>query len=174
MSQSDTETAELSEEVADPEPEFDRMIGIVTDGIIGAVGGAVGTGAATVGLLIATSLGAFDFDAFAILADLTGLRALTPSNPVLIGYLLFLVGGMVTWPLLFASAGSYLPGEKYATKGLSFGFVMWTGFAPAFHGPWAEGSLALYVIITFGAHLAYGFSLGSVFDYLSSRPDTLV
>lgn len=174
MSEADTDPVELSEEMAEPEPEFDRMLGIITDGIIGAVGGAVGTAAATVGLLMATSLGAFDFAAFGTLAELTGLGAVVPIPPVALGYILFLLGGMITWPLLFASAGRYLPGKTFALKGLPFGFVMWTGFAPAFHGPWADGALALYVVFTFGAHLAYGFSLGSVFDYLSKRPDTLV
>lgn len=168
-------TAELGEDVAEVgEPDFDHLAGIVTDGLIGAVGGLVGTGALTVGLLIARSLGAFDLDSFGTLAELTGFNVLVPLNPTAVGYVLFLLTGMVMWPLLFASIGAYLPGEKYATKGLPFGFVLWTGFAPAFYEGYAGLALALYLALTLGAHFSYGFTLGAVFDYLGDRPDTLV
>jgi hypothetical protein len=165
---------EVSGEVA--QPDFDHLAGIITDGFIGAVGGLVGTAAMTVGLFIAASLGVFDMTSFAALAGLTGLEALFPTNSLALGYVIFLAGGMLIWPLLFASAGSYLPGEKFATKGLSFGFVLWTGFVLAFvEGvPGSTGALALYAVLTLIAHFAYGFSLGAVFDYLSDRPETLV
>jgi len=165
---------ELGSEVA--EPDFDHFAGILTDGLIGAVGGLVGTAAMTVGLFIASALNAFDMATFALLAELTGLGAVVPISPLALGYLIFLAGGMVTWPLLFASIGSYLPGEKFATKGLPYGFVLWTGFVLAFSEGIAAGlpTLVLYAVLTLVAHLAYGFSLGSVFDYLSDRPDTLV
>jgi len=156
------------------EPDFDHLTGIVTDGIIGAVGGAVGTAALTVGLLVAQSVGAFHVDAFATLTELTGLGFLLPSNPTAIGYLLFLAGGMITWPLLFASIGSYLPGETFAIRGIPFGFVLWTGFVMAFHADQTGVTLVLYAVLTLLAHVFYGFTLGSVFDYLSNRPDTLV
>lgn len=178
MADNDTELGgdvdELSEEVA--EPDFDHLAGILADGFIGAVGGLVGTAVMTVVLIGASSVGAFQMTAFATLADLTGLEAVFPANRLAVGYLLFLAGGMVTWPLLFASIGSYLPGETFALKGLPYGFVLWTGFVLAF----AQGisgmgtTLVLYAVLTLVAHLAYGFSLGSVFDYLSDRPDTLV
>ncbi|WP_440008488.1 DUF6789 family protein [Halomicrococcus sp. SG-WS-1] len=163
---------DANEEVA--EPDFDNLVGIVTDGIIGAVGGLVGTAAMTAILLVAAGLGAFQFASFADLANLTGLDALLPGNPVAVGYIIFLLGGMVTWPLLFASIGSYLPGEEFAIKGLPYGFVLWTGFAPAFYEGFSGAALVVYLVLTFLGHLAYGFSLGSVFDYLSTRPTTLV
>ncbi|WP_238392178.1 DUF6789 family protein [Halorussus amylolyticus] len=156
------------------EPDFDHLSGIVTDGLIGAVGGLVGTAALTVGLLIARSLDAFELGSFATLAELTGLDALFAPNPAAVGYVLFLLTGMVMWPLLFASIGSYLPGEKYATKGLPYGFVLWTGFAPAFYEGYTGLALVLYLVLTLGAHFSYGFTLGAVFDYLGDRPDTLV
>lgn len=166
---------ELPEDVAEgTETDFDHFLGIVIDGLIGAVGGLVGTGALTVGLLIARSLGAFDIDQFSTLAELTGLDVLFTSNVAALGYVLFLLTGMVMWPLLFASIGSYLPGKKYATKGLPFGFVLWTGFAPAFYAGYTGFTLVLYLFFTLGAHFAYGFSLGAVFDYLGNRPETLV
>ena len=161
-------------ETAAADPDFDNLAGIVTDGLIGAVGGLVGTGALTVGLLIAMSLGAFDLDSFATLAELTGLDALLVTNPAAVGYVLFLLTGMVMWPLLFASIGSYLPGKKYATKGLPFGAVLWTGFVLAFYDGYVGIALVLYVVLTFIAHLSYGFTLGAVFDYLGDRPESLV
>ena len=163
---------EAGDEVA--EPDFDNLAGIVTDGLIGAVGGLVGTAVMTAVLLVAATLGAFDFASFADLADLTGAGAVLPWSSAAVGYVIFLLGGMVTWPLLFASIGSYLPGEDFAIKGLPYGFVLWTGFAPAFYEGYTGAVLVVYVVLTFLGHLAYGFSLGSVFDYLSNRPSTLV
>lgn len=158
------------------EPDFDTLFGIVTDGLIGALGGMVGTAAMTVGLFVASTLGAFDMGTFAVLADLTGLAALFPANALAVGYLLFLAGGMIIWPLLFASTAPYLPGDNFATKGIPYGFVLWTGFVLAF----AEGIdggttiLGLYAVLTLLSHFAYGFTLGAVFDYFTDRPDTLV
>jgi len=168
-------TADVSEDVTDVrETDFDHFAGIVTDGAIGAVGGLVGTGALTVGLLIARSLDAFELSSFGTLAELTGFNMLLPLNPTAVGYVLFLLTGMVMWPLLFASIGSYLPGKKYATRGLPFGFVLWTGFAPAFYEGYTGLAMVLYFGLTLAAHFAYGFSLGAVFDYLGDRPETLV
>ncbi len=162
----------IGEEV--PESEFDSLSGIITDGFIGALGGLVGTAALTAILLVGTTLGAFDLNSFAVLARLTGADALFPSNPAAVGYLIFLGGGMVTWPLLFVSIGSYLPGENYAIRGLSYGFVLWTGFALAFYDGYTGLLLVVYLVLTLLGHVAYGFSLGAVFDYLSKRPTTLV
>jgi hypothetical protein len=168
------ELGDVGEEVA--EPDFDNLTGIVVDGLIGAVGGLVGTASMTVGLFIAQSLNAFDMQSFASLAELTGLGVIVPIDPLALGYLLFLAGGMITWPLLFASIGSYLPGRTFALKGLPFGFVLWTGFVLAFVDGVGSGTLtlALYAILTLIAHFAYGFTLGSVFDYFSDRPETIV
>jgi hypothetical protein len=161
-----------ADEVA--EPDFDNLVGIVTDGLIGAVGGLVGTAVMTAVLLVAATLGGFEFASFSDLAELTGAGAVLPWNAAAVGYVIFLLGGMVTWPLLFASIGSYLPGEDFALKGLPYGFVLWTGFAPAFYEGYTGAVLVVYLVMTLLGHLAYGFSLGSVFDYLSSRPSTLV
>lgn len=181
MASSDTPTdtseelpSDVDADVADP--DFDHLAGIVVDGLVGALGGLVGTAAMSVVLFIASALGAFDVGSFAVLAELTGLGAVLPVSPLALGYLIFLGGGMVTWPLLFASIGTYLPGRDFATKGLPYGFVLWTGFVLAFSEGIAPGAvtLALYAALTLVAHLAYGFALGSVFDYLSDRPETLV
>ncbi|WP_435195971.1 DUF6789 family protein [Natronomonas sp. EA1] len=156
------------------EPDFDTLLGVITDGFVGAIGGFVGTSVMTVVLLVATTIGVFDFVAFEELATLSGLAAFAPMDARSFGYLIFLLGGMVTWPLLLASLGSYLPGDRFALKGIPFGFVLWTGFALAFYTGQTGLALAGYLVLTLIGHFAYGFALGTVFDYLSTRPKTLV
>jgi hypothetical protein len=152
--------------------EFDSVVGIVADGVVGAVGGLVGTALMTVVLLVAESLGVFSRESFAQLAGLVGLGELLP--PVAVGYLVFLVGGMVPWPLLFASLKEYLPGSRDPIKGVFFATIIWTGFVLAFYTDFAGLALVGYIFFTLVAHWVYGFGLGSVFEYLSTRPDTVV
>ena len=156
------------------EPDFDNLAGIITDGLVGALGGLVGTAVLTFSLLIASTMGAFNFASFASLTEMTGIDVLISLNDVAVGYLLFLGVGMVIWPLLFASLGTYLPGEKYAFKGISYGFVLWTGFAQIFYGEFGGLALWIYLVVTLIGHVGYGFSLGAVFDYFTNRPETLV
>ena len=169
----DTEDADIINAPTEIQ-EFDSVVGIIADGFVGALGGLVGTAAMTVGLLVAQAFGAFDMGSFASFAELVGIASLFPANAVAIGYLVFLGGGMVIWPLLFAAAGLYLPGDTYAKRGIPYGFVLWTGFAPAFHVDYWGLTLVAYLLLTLLAHFSYGFTLGAVFDYFTSRPDTLV
>ncbi len=152
--------------------EFDSLYGIVADGFVGAAGGLVGTAAATVGLLIAESVGAFSRESFGQLALMIGLDGL--ASPVALGYATFVLGGMLPWPLLFASLKEYLPGGRDPFKGVVFGTMLWTGFVLAFYDGFTGITLVAYVVLTLMAHWAYGFSLGAVFEYLSTRPDSLV
>ncbi|MGM0592363.1 MAG: DUF6789 family protein [Halobacteriota archaeon] len=154
--------------------EYDRMFGIVVDGVIGAIGGLVGTSALTVGLIVASAFGAFEMSSFTLLADLTGMSLLFPNNAIAAGFIVFLLLGMVPWPLFFASIGWYLPGDRFALKGIPFGAILWTGFVVGFYEGFTGIALVIYIVCTFVGHLAYGFSLGAVFDYLSDRPETLV
>jgi hypothetical protein len=166
------EGVETTEEGA--EPDFDTLTGVVTDGFIGAIGGLVGTAAMTVVLLVGATVGAFRMNAFAVIAEITGTAFLLPADASAIGYVMFLIGGMVVWPLMLASIGNYLPGKRFAEKGAGFGVVLWTGFAPAFHADQSGLLLGVYLLVTLVGHIIYGFALGSVYDYLSSRPSTLV
>lgn len=175
MPDTDTRVDSVGVEVEENgEPDLDTLMGVITDGFVGAIGGFVGTSVMTVVLLVATTIGAFDFVAFEELATLSGLAAVVPMDARSFGYLIFLFGGMVTWPLLLASLGSYLPGRSFAIKGIPFGFVLWTGFALAFYTGQTGLALVAYLVLTLIGHFAYGFALGTVFDYLSTRPTTLV
>ena len=160
------------DDITEEGEEFDNLIGIVGDGVIGAAGGLVGTACLTVGLLIAESVGAFDREAFGLLTEMVGLEEFVP--PVLFGYVLFLVGGMIPWPLLFASLKEYLPGRSDPEKGAFFGGAIWTGFVMAFYTGQTGTALALYIGLTFLAHVFYGIGLGAVFNYLATRPDSIV
>lgn len=162
----------FTEEQMEADTEFDRLIGIVADGIIGAAGGLVGTALMLVVLLFAESLGAFSRSSFAELTELVGLTGYVPE--VTFGVLLFLLGGMVPWPLLFASLREYLPGDSWPVNGLFFATALWTGFVGAFYPGVSGVALVLYLVLTLVAHWVYGVSLGLVFDYLSDRPDSLV
>lgn len=152
--------------------EFDRLAGILADGVVGAAGGMVGMALMTVVLLIAESLGAFSRASFATLTELMGLDGVVPA--VTFGYLVFLAVGLVQWPLLFAALKSYLPGASDPAKGVVFGTTLWSGFVIAYYGGYQGTALALYVVLTLIAHWAYGFGLGLVFQYFTTRPDTLV
>jgi hypothetical protein len=166
------DSAPAEEQALIPEDKFDRLFGVVADGVVGAAGGLVGTALMTMVLLVANSMGAFNWSSFALLTRPAGLDAIAP--PETIGFVLFLLGGMIPWPLLFASLKAYLPGDRDPIRGIAFGTALWTGFAMAFYDGYAGTALALYVVLTLVAHWAYGFGVGLVFEYLSSRPDTLV
>jgi hypothetical protein len=148
----------------------DELVAIFRDGVVGAVGGLVGTALMTVVLLVGVALGGFESSSFATLAQLINLDTIGPALPL--GYIIFLGGGMTTWPLLFASLEAYLPGKTIRQRGIPFGTVLWTGFVLAFYEPGV--SLGIYLVTTLVAHWVYGFGLGAVFDYLGNRPETLV
>lgn len=77
------------------ETEFDRLWGIVADGFIGAVGGFVGTGVLALVLIAASRVDAFHLDSFTILAELTAMALVLPNNANAVGFVIFLLFGMV-------------------------------------------------------------------------------
>jgi len=129
-----------------------------------AIGGFVGTVLMAGGLGTAILVGVFDPVSLVELAELVGL----PPNPLL-GVALFLVGGTVTWPLLFLAFSDYLPGRHLFETGLVFATLISTGFAVAFHT--GQGGLALvgYVGFVLVSHWAYGLGLTVTFQYLRAR-----
>lgn len=166
MSTDETDRGDITPSAAED------IAAIVRDGLIGAAGGFVGTAMMTVVLLIAQALGAFDFESFGELAALLSLDAvLSPGLTVAVGYFIFLAGGMTTWPLLYASVERYLPGSSLPLRGVSFGFVLWTGFVIAFYNGQTGTALYIYVVLTLVAHFAFGFGLGLVFEYFATRED---
>lgn len=154
--------------ITPPNPE-DDLVAVFHDGIIGAVAGFVGTILLTVVLAIGQLLGVFDLATFSSIGQLGGVGVFfTGSLLAVVGYLVFLAGGMTTWPLVFASLERFLPGTSLPQRGVWFGTILWTGFVIAFvdvlppNPTWTQ--IALYGAITLLAHWAYGYGLGSVFD----------
>lgn len=161
------------EPVGLPDHDFDRLVGVFADGVVGAISGFVGMTLLTGALLVAERLGGFDSESFALLAELANLDTLGP--PVVIGYLIFFLHGTVTFPLLFASLKQYLPGYGVdPIRGLVFGTALWTGFVPAFYTGYGGAALAVFLGVSLAGHWAYGASLGLVFQYLTDRPDAIV
>lgn len=155
-----------------PEDEEDRLVGIIRDGVVGVISGVVGMSLMTIVLLVAQAWGAFTWEAFVPLARLFGLDTFYPGVPV--GFVIFLGQGVVVWPLLFAALKGYLPTVRDPAAGVVFGTVLWTGFAPGFLREADPSSLLLYLALTLVAHWAYGFGVGIVFEYLTTRPESLV
>lgn len=168
----DTTTEYQDPTLAEEEDEFDSMLGIIGDGIIGAAGGLAGIALMMGVLFIASQVGAFNMAKFADLADTVGLGGM--SYATLIGFAIFLGNGMFPFPLLFASLMEYMPGERLQVSGMFFGAILWTGFVLAFYDGFGGLTLVAYLVFSLIAHLAYGFGLGQVFEYFSKRPDSLV
>ena len=145
------------------------LVGIFKDGVIGAIAGAAGTVMLSAVLFVALNLGWFDSSAFGGLAALIGL-----GSDNLLGYVIFFGGGMTTWPLLFVSVQEFLPGSMLAFRGVSFATISWTGFIGAFYTGQSGLALVGYVVCSLVAHWAYGFTLGSVFEYFLERVDTRI
>jgi len=131
---------------------------------LGVVGGLVGTVLMTGGLGTAALVGVLDPASFGELATLVGL----PASPLL-GAALFLVGGTVTWPLLFLTFQEYLPGRLLFETGLTFATLISTGFVIAFYTGQSGLELLGYIGFVLVAHWAYGLGLTVTFQYLRRR-----
>ena len=129
-----------------------------------AVGGFVGTVLMAGGLGTAMLVGVFDPASLGELAELVGL----PASP-LVGAGLFLVGGTVTWPLLFLAFSDFLPGRLLFETGLAFATLISTGFVVAFYTGQSGLALLGYVGFVLVAHWAYGLGLAVTFQFLRAR-----
>jgi cytochrome c oxidase subunit 1 len=137
---------------------------VASNASIAAVGGFVGTLLMAGGLGTAAVVGVFDLAALSELAELVGL----PATPLL-GAVLFLAGGTVTWPLLFLAFSDYLPGRLLFETGLVFATVISSGFLIAFYNGQTGLALVGYVAFVLVAHWAYGLGLTVTFRFLQTR-----
>lgn len=158
-----------------PDTPAQLVVRVLRDGVVGAVAGAAGSAALIGSLAIAALLGGFSLDPIGQFPTLLGLGAvLTPDQLTLAGGVLFVLGGMIVWPLMLATVGMYLPGDSYAVKGLVFGPVIWTGFVLYFYGGATGFGLVVYVALSFVGHLGYGFVTGAMMDRLFGEEGPLV
>jgi cytochrome c oxidase subunit 1 len=137
---------------------------VAANASLAAVGGFVGTLLMAGGLGTAALVGVFDLSSLAELAELVGL----PRTP-LVGAILFLVGGTVTWPLLFLAFSDFLPGRLLFETGLVFATIISSGFAVAFYTGQRGLAFVGFLGFVIVAHWAYGLGLTVTFRYLQAR-----
>lgn len=84
-----------------------------------------------------------------------------------VGFLVFLLAGIVAWPLVFIAVEPYLPlGPDPAARGVAMAIPLWIAFAITGRGGIAGPLLIVYVALTFVAHVAYGWVMGAVYAHL--------
>ncbi|MFC4359388.1 DUF6789 family protein [Halobium salinum] len=133
--------------------------------VIAGFAGLLGMLAMSPVLLLAWALGALEPSAFAGLAQIVGLGSSFP-----LGALIFLGGGATTLPLLFVAWALFFPGETLPRRGVVHAVIVWTGFAIAFYSGQTGTALALYLALTFVAHVVYGAVLGYIYGRMATIP----
>jgi cytochrome c oxidase subunit 1 len=147
--------------------QFSDTVGLfLEDAALGVVSGLVGLALMGPVLAAAIVIGFLDLAAFSELAELVGISA----SP-LVGVGAFILGGVLTWPLLYAALSTFLPGQYRFVSGIWFTSVTAPGFIVAFYTGQTGLVLVGYLVFVMVAHWAYGFGLGFTFGYLSSRWD---
>jgi len=127
------------------------------------LGGAVGT--AVMSLMLAI----MEVEARGVMGlfDAIARFARVPGNQLL-GFVVYALVGVLVWPLLFLGLEQYVGHERDpAVRGMGMGLVLWLGFAIVGRGDVGGVLLAVYLVFTLLAHLAYGFTLGAVYARLS-------
>jgi cytochrome c oxidase subunit 1 len=137
---------------------------VVRNASMAAAGGFVGTVLMVGGLGTAVIVGVLDPASFTEIAELVGLPA-----SLAVGAALFLVGGTVTWPLVFLAFQQFLPGRYLFETGLVFASLMSTGFVIAFYTGQQGLVLIGYVAFVVVAHWTYGLGLAVTLQYLRKR-----
>ena len=130
-------------------------------------GGLTGTAVLLLLLLLLEVQTRSAIPVFRVIADFVG----TPNDQT-VGVLLFVLAGVVAWPLLFVALEPYLPrGPDPAARGVVLGTVLWVAFVVTGRGNISGPLLVIYVSYTLFAHWAYGFTLGAVYGRLLDRPE---
>ncbi|WP_439026036.1 DUF6789 family protein [Haloarchaeobius sp. DT45] len=87
---------------------------------------------------------------------------------VYVGFALFVAAGTLAWPLLFVALEAYVPLDlDPAAAGMAFATLLWVPFVVTGRGSLSGAILLVYAVSTLIAHLAYGFTLGAVYAYLT-------
>ncbi|RXK46908.1 DUF6789 family protein [Halorientalis pallida] len=147
--------------LTDPE----RLVrSVVGDTLYGALGGLIGTLAMSGVLFTGSFIGVFDVSAFAELGGLVGL-----GEDARAGYLLFILGGVTTWAILFRAIAEFLPGRLLVVTGLSYATIMSTGFTVAFYTGQTGLELVGYLVFALVAHWLYGLGLAGTIRYAEYR-----
>lgn len=92
-----------------------------------------------------------------------------------VGFILFVLAGVIAWPLLFVAVERYIPLSDEAERGMVFVVPLWIAFVIIGWGSLSTAclsdsecatSLLVYAGGTLLAHLTYGFTVGAVYTSL--------
>jgi hypothetical protein len=84
-----------------------------------------------------------------------------------VGFVLFLLAGVVGWPLVFVAVEQYIPGgPDPAARGVVMALPLWVAFAVTGRGGIEGALLIVYLALTLVAHVAYGWVMGAVYAHL--------
>ncbi|MFC7044073.1 DUF6789 family protein [Halobacteriaceae archaeon GCM10025711] len=129
-------------------------------------GGAAGMAVMTVVLVLLEVQTRSEVGLFAVVARFVGM-----PGQIFLGFVLFVVAGLLAWPLLFLALEPYLPlGPDPAVRAMVLTAGLWVAFVLAGRGDLSGPILVVYVAVTLLAHLAYGFTLGAVYARLAGVP----
>lgn len=88
-----------------------------------------------------------------------------------VGFVIFVLIGILVWPVVFALIEEYLAslpgGRDVAIRGITFGVLLWFAFLVLGTGEVTWPFVLLYVLFTLIGHLVYGFTLGVVYQRLA-------
>lgn len=107
---------------------------------------------------------------FGLQSELIGpLLGLNPN--LVLGGLLFVLGGVIFLPVQFLVVGAFLPPERPRfARGGTYALLWWFGFLFAF---WPSGGLltvAVFLLVSVVSHLIYGVTLGYLIDRWGEIP----
>lgn len=129
-------------------------------------GGVAGTAAMSAVFVFAEAEMRFNLGVTAALA-----RYVRLPGRLVVGAVVFLAVGIVAWPLVYVAVEPYLRrlpgGEDPATRGIAFGLALWIVFLLLGTGPIGWSLFLLYLTFTLIGHLAYGFTLGVLYERLA-------
>ena len=133
------------------------------------VGGLVGTTVLSALLILLEAQTRSAIEIFAVIARFVGM-----PGEVFLGFIIYVVAGVIAWPLLFVALRRYIPrGPDPAAQGAIFATVLWLVFVITGRGDLAGPVLIIYAAYTLFAHWAYGFTLGAVYARLRDSPHPL-
>lgn len=83
-----------------------------------------------------------------------------------VGFVVFVLAGVLAWPLVFLGIEHYIPLSDTAERGMAFAAVLWVAFVVVGRGTLTGTHLLVFAGGSLLAHLTYGFTLGVVYDRL--------
>lgn len=131
------------------------------------VGGLVGTTVLSALLVLLDVQARSAIQIFEVIARFVGM----PGEEFL-GFVIYVLAGVVAWPLLFVALEPYIPrGPDPAARGVVFATALWLVFVVTGRGDLDGPILIIYAAYTLFAHWAYGFALGAVCARLRGYSD---